>query len=169
MKKAKLVGVLLAAVIASAPITGYAGSILPFKDNAIVAEAASAQNYIMVTGKNVVYRPSYSPIMKCGIYNLYLRLDGNLVISISYGSYPVWQSNTAFGSKYNSYSVAFQEDGNLVVYANGYIPIFHTNSYYTNKLTKYGYTYEYYMNGKGIWLRGINPNRSIFVNRCIIP
>ena len=54
MKKVKLIGALMAAILAAAPVTGFAGNVLSFNDNAIVAYAApynSAPKFILTDTK----------------------------------------------------------------------------------------------------------------------
>ena len=173
MKKAKIIGALLAAVIASAPATGLTGNVLSFNNNAIVAEAASSTTIYVKTNKNIPISGTTS-IIKNDTWELVADSNGdiycrNLVVSCPpkhlktivngdkvdfhspydiYSIYPnkgVYIKSTDNTMKYNIY---LQTDGNLVAYLkdNTGLPLWHTNSY-SNAPKTYKYkseTLKYY-------------------------
>ncbi len=155
MKKVKLIGALLAAVIAAAPATGLT-SIPAFNNNAIVADAASSKTIYVKSYKNIAISGT-SSIIKNDIWELVADSNGdlycrNLVVSCPpkhyktinngdkvdfyspydvYSIYPnkgVYIKSTSNTMKYNIY---LQADGNLVAYLknNTDLPLWHTNSY----------------------------------------
>jgi hypothetical protein len=130
MKKVKLVGVLLAAIIASAPATGYVGNILPFEDNAIVAEAAARSEYTITnyhSAERFKCYSKYTEVMQSpnGRYHLYLMRDGNVTISSKAYTpnndynhrYDIWWSDFKFQTYVGIPELIMQGDGNFVVYS----------------------------------------------------
>ena len=76
MKKVKLIGALLAAVIAAAPATGLT-SIPAFNNNAIVADAASSKTIYVKSYKNIAISGT-SSIIKNDIWELVADSNGDL-------------------------------------------------------------------------------------------
>ena len=102
MKKAKLIGILMASILAVAPVTNFTESALSF-DNAIVAEAVSRTGYVI--NKSTTQRvfkfssaTNYYEIMQSpnGQYHFYLMKDGNLTISNR-----AYKSNDCYNHRYD--------------------------------------------------------------------
>ncbi len=166
MKKAKLVGVLLAAVIASAPVTNFGGSVLSFNDNAIVAEAYTRSEYKITKDHSCESFKCYSKFTEImqspnGKYHMYLMKDGNLTISskaYTYNNnynhrYDIWWTDFTFKTYVGTPTLKMQGDGNLVVYSSLDKALSHSDTWcrlteqnvtqnkncsYTFKLTNYG-------------------------------
>ena len=158
MKKVKLIGTLLAAVIAAAPAAGLTGNVLPFNDNAIVADAAAyAPISRTVFGTYLVFRSNtVDPILSTGngegCYNLHYR-NGRMVISrVHYAQGRRYEYNVKMYDVGGN-SLLLQGDGNLVAYNCAYPddfsrPTAHSNTWsfdlanitfsYTYKLTYSG-------------------------------
>ncbi len=86
MKKVKLIGTLLAAVIVSAPATGIVGNVLSFNDNAIVAEAAGSS---ITVSKGIFHvSPKNSPvvILQNSNWDLVANSNGDLYSRFRNGS-----------------------------------------------------------------------------------
>ncbi|WP_028517730.1 hypothetical protein [Ruminococcus flavefaciens] len=168
MKKVKLVGALLAVVMASAPITGYTGDVLSFSDNAIVAEAASSRpSVIMVEPGNCHmdifgYELNGSAIMQNGDWVLKGDKNGDFY---TYNT-RTKQKKVLFKSPYNSnskypgtnekiskFKVYFQSDGNIVIYSttNPKVirPLCHTSTYSNLTCEKGDCCYYYFLESDG--------------------
>ncbi len=147
MKKVKLIGALLAAVIAAAPATGLT-SIPAFNNNAIVAEAAGS--LIMLEPGNIkktylytfdLSQTSNTVLMKNGDWSLIAEPSGRL--------YTYNTRTKKVGKMLNDYNykgkkypgtnsvisklrIIFQTDGNIVCYAvfgKTIRPLYHSNTY----------------------------------------
>ncbi len=152
MKKANLIGALLAAVIAAAPATGLTGNVLSFNDNAIVAEAASSASVTVKNGQNKAFavsgQNSTPIILQNDTWELVGNSNGNFYSRCRKGNghkefytrpsewtkdskYPGKNINLIDENGNMNYSIYLQGDGNLVGYLNVY-------NYTTNKLeTRY--------------------------------
>lgn len=155
MKKANLIGALLAAVIAAAPATGLTGNVLSFNDNAIVAEAASSASMVVSNGKNVYFKMwgqnCERIILQNDIWELVSNSNGDLFSRCrkgngrksffnnpytKYSIYPGTNKPIVNQNGNMNYSVLLQSDGNLVAYLNDAnhnpqydLPLWHTNSW----------------------------------------
>jgi len=166
MKTVKLIGALMAAVLAAAPVTGFAGNVLSFNDNAIVADAAVYRpSVIMVEPGNYFkdifnYKLDGSAIMQNGDWTLAGDKNGNLY---TYNS-RTKQKNYLFRSPYNSnskyprtnvtmkdYRLCFQSDGNIVCYANNDVkkPVYHSSTYSTLTCANSNCLYYYFLESDG--------------------
>ena len=171
MKKAKLIGALLAAVIAAAPATGLAGNVLSFNDNAIVAEAKTlGYSLIMVDSGNYKRTELFSfdlstkektIIMKNGDWSLVAEPSGKLY---TYNSKTKkvgkWLNDFAYvGKKYpgtndtiRNLRIAFQTDGNIVMYAvcgKTSRPLYHSHTYSQLTVDKGDCIYYYFFDADG--------------------
>ncbi|WP_024861175.1 hypothetical protein [Ruminococcus flavefaciens] len=133
MKKVKLIGTLLAAVIAAAPVTGFTGNVLSFNDNAIVAEAASGTPS-EVEDKEYGRSDSRAILRsQNGKYELFFLNNGSLVIKEKGKIY-----NVILAANSANKTLYFQGDANLVTYNKNYYskdysrPVFHSNTWMFN-------------------------------------
>ena len=145
MKKVKLIGALLAAVIAAAPATGLTGNILSV-NNIIEAAVSIHPNgpdefwpgdrfpshgnstyTVNFEGSNIFFASTghndYIRQSKNGTKRLYLYDNGTLVVKIRTGyrnNYQWKDYKTLFKpkGKYSRCMLAMQWDGNFVIYAN---------------------------------------------------
>lgn len=194
MKKARFIGVLVAAVMAAAPFTGNAktsfNSLNANADGRLHASGYLGDNksyygqysygyaltdynskgYAVNSFKNKMYGYSslkswgYGTVFQNGNTNQAYKLtfcDGRLQIekrvnvSVNVleagmsGVYvPIWSFNTG------GETLAFQNDGNMVVYDKNGKPTAHTCTYDTSKTTARGYQFRYLLTGDGrfqIW------------------
>lgn len=156
MKKANLIGALLAAVIAAAPATGLTGNVLSFNDNAIVAEAASSASMVVSNGKNVYFKMwgqnCERIILQNDTWELVSNSKGDLFSRCrkgngrksffnnpytKYSIYPGTNKPIVNQNGNMNYSVLLQSDGNLVAYLNDAnhnpqydLPLWHTNTFF---------------------------------------
>ncbi len=84
MKTVKIIGALMAAVLAAAPVTGFAGNVLSFNDNAIVADAANYTPYnnarSIVSAGSTFYITGQKAIMQNGYWYLVADSRGEIFI-----------------------------------------------------------------------------------------
>ena len=167
MKKARFIGILMAAVMAAAPVTGLTGNVLSFNDNVIVAEAAWYPSSILITGGNRVLWTSDSlynfPQFQNGDYQLYFR-SGRIVITKTIQKQGKKTEIITRMFETGGNMLALQEDGNLVTYTNnGKTPTAHSNTYDTTKMTKHGYNYKYSLTKEGNFIiQRINPTGNVY-------
>lgn len=147
MKKVKLIGALLAAVIAAAPATGLT-SIPAFNNNAIVAEAAGS--LIMLEPGNIKNTSLYTFDLSQTKNTVLMKNDGYSLIAEPSGRLYIYNNKAKTVVKYlNSFSykgkkypgtnnvisklrIIFQTDGNIVCYAvfgKTIRPLYHSNTY----------------------------------------
>lgn len=167
MKKVKLIGALMAAVLAAAPVTGLT-SIPAFSNNAIVAEAAGS--LIMVEPGNCKQTSLYTfdlsqtkntVLMKNGGYSLIAEPSGRLYIYnnntkkvVKYLMNYSYKGKTYPGtnSVISKLRIAFQPDGNIVCYAvfgNTVRPLYHSRTYYTKTCMNSTCCYYYFLEADG--------------------
>lgn len=193
MKKARFIGVLMAAVMAAVPFAGNAktsfNSLNANADGKLSASGYLGDNrsyykysygyaltdydskgYAVNSFKNKIYGYTslktygYGTVFQNGNTNQAYKLtfsDGRLQIekrinvSVNIleagmsGVYvPIWSFNTG------GETLAFQNDGNMVVYDKNGNPTAHTCTYDTSKTTARGYQYRYILTSSGkfqIW------------------
>ena len=139
MKKVKLVGALLAAVIAAAPTTGLTGSVLSFNDNAIVAEAAgytwqkgqtngswnTSSKRVTQSQRFQWFAATDKTIFRTGNYSIWLSKKGKLIFSKKgEANRAIFDYSKCITEKwYNKeqrpmtdFALYLQADGNIVVY-----------------------------------------------------
>ena len=163
MKKAKVIGLFMAAILAGAPATGLAQNVLPISDNAIVAEAAGS--IIMVEPGNCRmklfdFKLDGSAIMKNGNWVLKGEKNGDLYIynTVTKKKKYLFKSPYNANSKYpktnevmKSFTLYFQGDGNIVAYANGKTnrPVYHSATYSTFTAEAGDCSYYYFLEDDG--------------------
>ena len=131
MKKAKLIGTLLAAVIAAAPAAGLTGNVLSFNDNAIVAEAANTPASVTIYGNGTEYRQSNNPVLKNGSYALYYR-NNRIEVTQTVKTGRSTQVRTRKYRSVGGVKLSMQGDGNLVTYDQSGRAVWHTNTWMYN-------------------------------------
>ena len=143
MKKVKLIGTLLAAVIAAAPAAGFTGNVLSFNDNAIVAEAANTPSSITIYDNGKEFRQSNTPILKNGSYDLYYR-SNKIEITRTVKRGNVTTITTIKSFFVGGVVLSLQGDGNLVSYGRiPGTPVYHSNTWmYNLSNPKVRFTYQ---------------------------
>ena len=156
MKKAKILGLLMAFTLTAVPATGIAENVLPVSNNAIVADAAAyATSSRKVDGSYLIFRSNtVDPILSTGnsegCYNLYYR-NGYMVISrVHYAQGRRYEYNVKM-FYVGGNSLLLQGDGNLVAYNCAYPddfsrPTAHSNTWMYNQPNVY-FIYELSSNG----------------------
>lgn len=177
MKKAKILGLLMALTLTAVPATGIAENVLPVSNNAIVADAAYDYGFslIMVDSGNYKRPELYSfdlnpraktVIMQNGDYSLIAEPSGKLYIyNNKTNKIKKTLNNTAYlGKKYpgtnkiiSKLKIAFQTDGNIVVYAvfskDDIRPLYHSYTYSSTLTVEKGNCNYYYFFEKDGTLR----------------
>lgn len=170
MRKARFIGILMAAVMAAVPFTGTA------KNMGINSIEAKAYNSYLTFGDLgeyrygvridepnkqgcVIHSDVYTYLENCGQsdYSDFSTLtfyNGILTIKrykkvLKYGA-NAWKYYNTFYLNTGGDRLAFQLDGNLVVYdSKTGRPTAHTNTYNQNKSTNQGYSYDYVLTDDG--------------------
>ncbi|WP_028521637.1 hypothetical protein [Ruminococcus flavefaciens] len=173
MKKAKILGLLMAFTLTAVPATGIAENVLPVSNNAIVADAAGAPYSIRVNSKNgnQVFKEYDTPILRSfnKNYTIWLDESGKLVfckksdaqrVIFDFSNLKKERRYDSQGHLITNFALYMQVDGNLVVYNvnNGKIvdPVAISNTwmyYITNP--KVDFTYELTDDGVFIIKRNI--------------
>ncbi|MBP5581483.1 MAG: hypothetical protein J6X85_06830 [Ruminococcus sp.] len=167
MKKVKLIGAFMAAVLAAAPLTGFAGNVLSFNDNAIAIDEVGYPATSYAKGGTAVKITNKTTVLKCGKWSLIADTKGEIYIENTntgkkkflkikdqngnvmdyhcpydmFSIYPGKGDRIFKNAYYMEYTLYFQEDGNFVSYANGKLstPIWHTYTYQPSNNVSFQY------------------------------